>query len=106
MPEKKKVTEEKVGTGRLETKDVVRAEKHGYVYVEKSVTKNMGDYNSIKVTVGTSLPVNPTDQEILDAKNTAKRVVEVVDRVLVKEVDAVFAEMEEWETKSKKFRTE
>lgn len=42
------------------------------VYYEKSVTKNLGNYESAKVTVGVTLPVNPTKNELTSIKETIK----------------------------------
>lgn len=53
------------------------------VYYEKSVTKNLGNYESAKVTVGVTLPVNPTDSEIAEIKKT----LEIGDEIVTKELE-------------------
>lgn len=59
------------------------------VYYEKSVTKNMGDYNSAKVTVGITLPINPTKEEIEYIKDT----IEVADEIVTDEIENQVAEL-------------
>ena len=59
------------------------------VYYEKSVTKNMGDYNSAKVTVGITLPIHPTKEEIEYIKDT----IEVADEIVTDEIENQVAEL-------------
>lgn len=59
------------------------------VYYEKSVTKNMGDYNSAKVTVGITLPIKPTKEEIEYIKDT----IEVADEIVTDEIENQVAEL-------------
>ena len=56
------------------------------VYVEKSCTKNMGEYNSAKVTIGVTLPYNPTKEDIEAATSSVKVGIEIVDEALEREV--------------------
>ena len=63
----------------------------GTVYVEKGVTKNMGDYNSARVTVGITLPVNPSDEDIKEAQATITIANDLLDAELEKQVDALMA---------------
>jgi hypothetical protein len=49
------------------------------VYVEKGVTKNMGDFNSARVTVGMSLPIDYTPEELAKAK----KAIVVIDALVV-----------------------
>lgn len=58
-----------------------------YVYVEKGVTKNMGDYNSAKVTVGVSLPFGATSADIDAANAAVTMAMEMVDKRIEEEVD-------------------
>jgi len=58
----------------------------GTVYVEKGVTKNMGDFNSARVTVGVTLNINPTKAEIAEAKATITVVTEMLDTELERQV--------------------
>lgn len=48
------------------------------VYYEKSVTKNLGNYESAKVTVGITLPIDPTEEEVKLIKATIIRADEIV----------------------------
>ena len=59
------------------------------VYYEKSVTKNMGDYNSAQVTVGITLPIKPTKEEIEYIKDT----IEVADEIVTDEIENQVAEL-------------
>ena len=54
-----------------------------YVYLEKSITKNLGDYNSAKITVGITVQVNPTPEELKEVTKT----LEVLNVFLDKEID-------------------
>jgi hypothetical protein len=59
------------------------------VYVEKSVTKNMGNYNSAKVTVGITLYTDPTPEEVREANMTIKVASEIIDKRLWLELDEI-----------------
>lgn len=61
----------------------------GQVYMEKSVTKNMGDYNSAKVTVGITLPINFTPEHTKNVKAT----IELIDKVLNDELESQIKDM-------------
>lgn len=76
----KKVTEEPIS---------LVARSIGSVTIEKSVTKNMGNYNSAKVTVGMTLPIEPTPEEVEQAKSTIKIVNEILDNELEFQVEAM-----------------
>ena len=52
------------------------------MYYEKSITKNLGNYESAKVTVGVVLPINPTEKDIADFKAT----LEVADSIVTEEL--------------------
>lgn len=53
------------------------------VYFEKGVTKNMGDYNSARVTIGMLLPINYTDADL----KAAKKAIDVMDRIIVERLE-------------------
>lgn len=61
------------------------------VYYEKSVTKNLGNYESAKVTVGVTLPVNPTDSEVAIIKET----LEIGDDIVTRELEIQLKELVE-----------
>ena len=66
-------------------------DKNRYVYIEKGVTKNMGEYNSARVTVGVSLPFGATKADI-DAANASITVaIELVDKRLEEEVEKLLS---------------
>ena len=49
----------------------------------------MGDYNSAKVTVGITLPIKPTKEEIEYIKDT----IEVADEIVTDEIENQVAEL-------------
>lgn len=59
------------------------------VYYEKSVTKNLGNYESAKVTVGVTLPIQPTDEEVALIRET----LEVGDEIVTKELEIQLKEL-------------
>jgi len=59
------------------------------VYLEKSATKNMGDYNSAKVTVGVTLPINYTKEDLKGVEAT----IEVLDAILDEHIVAQLKEL-------------
>lgn len=67
----------------------------GSVYIEKGVTKNMGDFNSARVTVAMTLPINYTPEELEEAKKTLKIVDEIVTDELESQVAAILGESDE-----------
>lgn len=60
------------------------------VYYEKSLTKNMGNYESAKVTVGVTLPINPTREEIAQIKTT----IETADNIVTEELEVQLKELD------------
>ena len=73
------------------TSDVVKELREGRnnIYYEKSVTKNLGNYESAKVTVGVTLPIQPTDEEVSLIKET----LEVGDEIVTKELEIQLKEL-------------
>lgn len=73
------------------TSDVVKELREGRnnIYYEKSVTKNLGNYESAKVTVGVTLPIQPTDEEVALIKET----LEVGDEIVTKELEIQLKEL-------------
>lgn len=59
------------------------------VYYEKSVTKNLGNYESAKVTVGVTLPIQPTDEEVALIEKT----LEIGDEIVTKELELQLKEL-------------
>lgn len=56
----------------------------GYVNVDGGITKNMGDFNSVRVRVSISLPCYPEDTEIRRAYVHAST---LIDELLPSELD-------------------
>lgn len=59
------------------------------VYVEKGVTKNMGDYNSAKVTIGMMLPLDYTPEDL----KKAEKAISVIDKIIVARLEAEVDEL-------------
>lgn len=62
------------------------------VYYEKSVTKNLGEYNSAKITVGGTFPINPTEEELSLIKETFLSVDEIITEELAEQVEELLRE--------------
>ena len=61
------------------------------VYYEKSVTKNLGNYESAKVTVGVTIPISPTKEELSLIKST----LEDADNLVTDELEIQLKELVE-----------
>lgn len=66
----------------------VEERPNNYVYMEKSITKNLGDYNSSKITVGITVQVNPTKEELKAVKATVVVLNELLDKEMAEQVKA------------------
>ena len=77
----------------VETTEVVRELREGRnnVYYEKSLTKNLGNYESAKITVGVTLPISPTDDEVVLIKKT----LEIGDEIVTEELEVQLKELME-----------
>lgn len=74
----------KLDTTKDDTKVVKQLRDNGCtVYYEKSLTKNLGNYESAKVTVGVTLPINPTSDELTQIQKT----IEVADKLVQTELE-------------------
>ena len=76
---------------KVTSTDVVKDLRNGNcnIYYEKSVTKNLGNYESAKVTVGVTLPINPSDEEIAEIKKT----LEIGDNIVTDELEVQLKEL-------------
>lgn len=76
---------------KVASTDVVKDLRNGNctIYYEKSVTKNLGNYESAKVTVGVTLPINPGDEEIAEIKKT----IEIGDNIVTDELEVQLKEL-------------
>lgn len=61
-------------------------ENKGYVTVEGGLTKNLGDYNSARISVSVSLPCVPTIQ---GAREAYLKISELVDELMDEEYNKV-----------------
>lgn len=59
------------------------------VYYEKSLTKNLGNYESAKITVGVTLPVSPTKDDVCEVKKT----IEIADEIVTAELELQLKEL-------------
>ena len=59
------------------------------IYYEKSVTKNLGNYESAKITVGVTLPISPTSDEVALIKKT----LEIGDEIVTEELEVQLKEL-------------
>ena len=77
----------------VETTEVVRELREGRnnVYYEKSLTKNLGNYESAKITVGVTLPISPTDDEVALIKKT----LEIGDEIVTEQLEVQLKELME-----------
>ena len=76
---------------KVTSTDVVKDLRNGNctIYYEKSVTKNLGNYESAKVTVGVTLPINPSGEEIAEIKKT----LEIGDNIVTDELEVQLKEL-------------
>lgn len=85
MP-KPKATTEKPYT--QETIEELR-NRGAQVHYTKSITKNLGNYESTKIEVGITLPICPTEAELAAVKAT----IETADTVLMEELETQIKEL-------------
>ena len=82
------------GSTPLTTKDgdiIKLREGQNNVYYEKSLTKNLGNYESAKITVGVTLPICPTPDEVALIKKT----LEIGDEIVTEELEVQLKELME-----------
>lgn len=53
------------------------------VYYEKSLTKNLGNYESAKITVGITLPLEPSKATLASVSRT----LEIADEIVTEELE-------------------
>jgi hypothetical protein len=71
------------------------AESNADVYIEKSLTKNLGDGNYAKITVGVRLPIKHTPDDIRLVKKTITTVEGIVDNEIANRVEELLDEADE-----------
>ena len=94
MPKKIKAGGDPTTTDLSEVVKTLR-EGNNSVYYEKSITKNLGNYESAKITVGVTLPVNPTEDEVGLVKST----LEVADKIVTEELVVQLRELDKSDEK-------
>jgi predicted site-specific integrase-resolvase len=67
----------------------ISMEEKNYVYVEKAVTKNMGDHSFVKITVGARLHVNHTRKDLDETVVSIEVLSEALDEVMSDELNAL-----------------
>lgn len=74
----------KVSSTAETTSEVVKSMRVGNcnIYYEKSITKNLGNYESAKITVGVTLPIDPTAEELEMVSKTFEKADEIVTKEL------------------------
>lgn len=85
----KKLTTTSTAEGHIEGGVTFTKKEEGNVYYEKSVTKNLGNYESAKVTVGVTLPLDPKEDTIASIKRT----LEIADQVITEELEIQIKEL-------------
>lgn len=90
MPVKKKVGVTPTAPKPAKSSEVTEVKSASSVYMEKSVTRNLGDYNSAKVTVGVTVPVNPTKEDLKAVETT----ISLVDTLLDEEIERQLQSLE------------
>lgn len=66
---------------KREVESVIKDPHAAYVRVDGGITKNLGDYNSVKIGVSISMPCEPTFKAINKCyKKTSKLVDELMDK--------------------------
>ena len=65
-------------------------EKGCTVYYEKSATKNLGNYESAKVTVGITIPILPTKEEV----SQIERTIEIAEGIVMDELEVQLKELD------------
>lgn len=90
MPSKEKEATRKVAVKEIDSAVSLELRGKGCtVYYEKSVTKNLGNFESAKVTVGVTLPIRPTEQELHEIQAT----IEVADELVTAELEVQLKEI-------------
>lgn len=65
----------------------VKQKQNLSVYYEKSTTKNLGNFESVKVTVGVTIPAHPTKEDIAAIEHAISVADGLVTEELVTQLD-------------------
>jgi len=75
-------------------KIVTTDEIRGTVTIEKGMTKNLGDFNSARVTVSMTLPIYHTPEDLEAARKSLLKATEIVDESFNEQIDEIIDAME------------
>ena len=84
----KSPAEDRLPFGKDAAVTTLRAGNCNVTY-EKSLTKNLGNYESAKITVAVTLPVDPTPDEI----SVIKKTLEIADGIVTEELEIQVKEL-------------
>ena len=59
------------------------------VYYQKEIKKNLGNYENVTITVGVTLPVNPTEKEL----EAIRKTIEIGDLITTEELELQIKEL-------------
>ena len=66
-------------TPKKSTEATLEAVTNSSINYEKKVTVNLGDYNSVSIKVGVTLPLNPTKEMLENVDETIEVAIELVE---------------------------
>lgn len=84
----KEVVDDRLPFGKDAAVTTLRAGNCNVTY-EKSLTKNLGNYESAKITVAVTLPIDPTPDEVAVIKKT----LEMADSIVTDELELQVKEL-------------
>ena len=87
-PPAKKTTDDRLPFGEDAAVTTLRSGNCTVTY-EKSLTKNLGNYESAKITVAVTLPIDPSPDEVAVVKKT----LEVADGIVTEELELQVREL-------------
>jgi len=89
------MTEEKITAESVSEKVIDRLlpilKSSGSVSVSSSVTLNLGNYESARIEAGLTLPLNPSKEDIKNAKKTFQKAWSVVEEELGEQASEVLS---------------
>lgn len=76
-----------------ETEKVTVDEYKGTVTVTKGIVKNVGDYSSARISVGITLPIQHTREDLSEARKTMTKAMRIVDDELENQSEELIAHL-------------
>ena len=84
---------------------IISSTDNTMVYVERKETINLGNFNNASVTVGVTLPINPTRKQLSEISATIEIAYDLVDETLRGKYEEIVSRAEaDDEPRSKKRR--